>query len=168
MALDFDLKRIRKAVMDLIESLAKRLTIRRTFGLILLDAHVVIKGPTPGLSATRRLAHKFPHGGERLVAHTLQRRPGVAQRPSYLGYVGYERGNRTRSLMSRNSNSQRGDRSGRASGFEAPTSWLTTECSATVQFIERIKVGSPGRIRTYSLSVNSRTTNLIRTCRSWC
>jgi hypothetical protein len=63
--------------------------------------------PTPGLSATRRLAHKFPHGGERLVAHTVQRRPGVAQRPSYLGYVGYKRGNPTRSLMSCNSNSQR-------------------------------------------------------------
>ena len=61
----------------------------------------------PGLSATRRLAHKFPHGGERLVAHTVQRRPGVAKRPSYLGYVGYKRGDPTRKLMSCNSNSQR-------------------------------------------------------------
>ena len=30
------------------------------------------------------------------------------------------------------------------------------ECSAAIQLIETNKVGSPGRIRTYSLSVNSR------------
>ncbi len=29
------------------------------------------------------------------------------------------------------------------------------------------KFGSPGEIRTSNPSVNSRTTNLIRTCRSW-
>jgi hypothetical protein len=44
---------------------------------------------------------------------------------------------------------------------------LTTECSATVQLIERIKVGSPGRIRTYSLSVNSREDQKSK-CPIWC
>jgi hypothetical protein len=37
------------------------------------------------------------------------------------------------------------------------TSWLATECSVALQRVDRIEVGSPGRTRTCSLSVNSRT-----------
>jgi hypothetical protein len=36
------------------------------------------------------------------------------------------------------------------------------------QMIEKERFGSPGKIQTCNPSVNSRTTNLIRTCRSWC
>ena len=35
------------------------------------------------------------------------------------------------------------------------------------QLIERKGFGSPGRIRTSNISVNSRVTNLIKSCRSW-
>src|SRR5713226_3535708 len=34
--------------------------------------------------------------------------------------------------------------------------WRRTECSRMIQLAEKNDVGSPGRIRTYSLSVNSR------------
>lgn len=40
--------------------------------------------------------------------------------------------------------------------FEPPTVRFKTECSTVLQLIEKLEVGSPGRIRTYSLSVNSR------------
>jgi hypothetical protein len=36
-----------------------------------------------------------------------------------------------------------------------------TECSYAAQFTEKQEVGSPGRIRTYSLSVNSLVPDLI-------
>ncbi len=42
-----------------------------------------------------------------------------------------------------------------------------TECSYAVQFTEKKEVGSPGRIRTYSLSVNSRAGQKSK-CRVWC
>src|SRR5258708_3871726 len=43
----------------------------------------------------------------------------------------------------------------------------TTECSGDIQLIEKFEVGSPGRIRTYSLSVNSRNDPKSK-CPIWC
>src|SRR5580704_15241676 len=42
-----------------------------------------------------------------------------------------------------------------------------TECSYAAQFTEKQEVGSPGRIRTYSLSVNSRNDRKSK-CPIWC
>jgi hypothetical protein len=56
--------------------------------------------------------------------------------------------------------------------FELPaidptTLRLRTECSCATQLAEKQEVGSPGRIRTYSLSVNSREDRKSK-CPIWC
>src|SRR5882724_10932757 len=56
--------------------------------------------------------------------------------------------------------------------FEVPAIHLTTvrqrtECSCAIQLTEQKEFGSPGRIRTYSLSVNSRNDRKSK-CPIWC
>src|SRR6266404_5454080 len=56
--------------------------------------------------------------------------------------------------------------------FEVPAIHLTTvrqrtECSCAIQLTEQKEFGSPGRIRTYSLSVNSRKDRKSK-CPIWC